>query len=289
MFNFLLFISLFSLNLFASHFNIIGEMKLVDKQNNTADMVCFIEPNEFCPYFFSKIVKERNGILIGVGTLRNLEVFSSGSFDYLLMLDYDQRVLDFNRQHLLFINELSNSFPDDVARQRNEYSNSIYKNYLANYHKTSELYYWQSDVKWERITYAIRNNHVFVCQGNLFNADQNVSLVEAINSDLRIKDLKRTLDFSNVFFHDCSAAIYAGFPDAVAAFSNTPENDIILITSLSPLDSDIATLLGNGDPHDVWTYYFSPLNSYLETIRQRAKSHGDSTNFINPNPSPLYD
>jgi hypothetical protein len=269
---FLVFVcSLISLNLFCSNFDYIGEIKITDWPSSGMEVQDFTKPNEHHTLVYSEILKDKLGILIGVGTFRNLVTFTMGNFSYLMMLDYDQRVVDFNREHLRFIEELSRKYTK-TPDQRKVYFDK-YESYLLGYVENNQSYYWECDKTWERIINAIKDKRIFVGKADFFDKNKNKSIIEAINNNAELNLLPRTLDVSNVLFFPLE--IHGkDFLNTLKSLSNNPDIDLVLMTNLFRLNNipkTEAPHIAKETKDDLWFYYYSSLKEYLNYLDQSLK------------------
>lgn len=85
----------------------------------------YYEPNESKPASFGiehLRREEAKGLLVSVGMFRTLIIYAWAThITHLLMADIDQRIVDFNKKHLRFIQCIAEQHPDNFRVQRAHY------------------------------------------------------------------------------------------------------------------------------------------------------------------------
>lgn len=105
----------------------------------------YLIPNEFEPGNFNKEeLNAARGLLVSVGTFRTLIIFAwAENITHLLMTDVDERVAQFNRNHLNYIAYLAYRHADNPRKQRMQYM----ANFLYYEPNDEELTVWAQENK----------------------------------------------------------------------------------------------------------------------------------------------
>lgn len=75
----------------------IADSVVADNREDVVTGGVFVHPNEFRFSLYHTYLKNRQGVLIGVGTFRVFEDLSQGNFSHGICFDYDSGVVAFNR------------------------------------------------------------------------------------------------------------------------------------------------------------------------------------------------
>lgn len=271
----------FSFHAHSKNFNIISGKEIPDINDQGTELNRevlenletnnYVMPNEKNPNFYAHVLANRGGTLLSVGTFRALVTFTNGNFDRLVFVDVAKNILQFNREHLLSIEELSKM--GSLAEQRERYYQK-FKAYLDFFEPKSTIpYYWQSDEKWQKITQSIRENRIHVIRGNFGSKSSLANLLPSL-SELKTSI---TLDHSNLSQY--VAETVTKYAEAIEAFSQVAaNNDFAVLATLQnfrqesfrmwPFVVGVDPMTAPSDSESIiWRYWYFPQGrAYLSYV-----------------------
>lgn len=240
-------------------YNVINENEIREINLRNWGGRGFVEPNELHPKMFEPALKGRTGILFSVGTVRSLIAFTMGNFSYLVMLDIDPRVRDFNRKSLDFIKSLAVKFPDNVVAQREAYRDSEFS--FAKVFPNE--YFWADDTAWKKITHALLDGRIFVVDVDLNDMESAAKLKDSLEP---LKEMPRTFDISNVMDY---VGDYEGIAATLESLSYNPSEDRVLLTAIGSVINKDITRDCHPKPLGIarFAYYHANLEDFLKWAR----------------------
>lgn len=192
----------------------------------------FIKPNEIDPFKWNNILTDtpEESVTLSVGSIRALHTFSMTKTKYLIIVDIDRDIIEFNRMNLELIRRISQmpKYRNNSKKQKSVYIDfylgtetaeqlddinslemSLFKAFLETIPNQEEIlssirnksaFYMNVDL-WDRIVSAINDNRITVLQGSI----SDIEFMGSISTVVSKNQLKfSVLDFSNIleYFED---------------------------------------------------------------------------------------
>lgn len=80
-----------------------------DSGDESSEAGVYIAPNERASFLYTSSLRDEAGALVSVGTFRGLNTLARGRFSHLVQVDYDRKVVDFNRANARLLSTASST------------------------------------------------------------------------------------------------------------------------------------------------------------------------------------
>jgi hypothetical protein len=254
------------------HFN-----NLVNNRNRG-----FIKPNEIDPFKWKDILTDtpEESVTLSVGSIRALHTFSMTKTKYLIIVDIDRDIIEFNRMNLELIRRISQMpkyknkskkqksvyidfyFGTETAEQLDDINSlemSLFKAFLETIPNQAEIlssifnksaFYMNVDL-WDQIVSAINDNRITVLQGSI----SDIEFMGSISTVVSKNQLKfSVLDFSNILEYFEDETTKNNFNIIIEGLPLTDEAKMIW-TACFNISDIIGTYVKYHGENDPWYYY----------------------------------
>ncbi len=252
-------------------------------QDGTGHGNGFVVPNEFNYLSFTPSLRDKQNVLISVGTFRAFQAAAVGNFQYAIFLDYAQEVTTFNHYLANVIKNSSNrvDFLDHLFAYKNVTTaldnrnesiviNSLALNQRSNQNmdrsqflkamiriyqdpKTKNENFLTSDYLFEKIKSMIQQDRIKILNGSLSGNDTLSDLADVLRQN---KMTVSVLDISNALDYIVQYQEFNSFLANVRRLPMNPDASVLFTLTISG-DLKLAPQVQNG-----WVYLDFPIEKY---------------------------
>lgn len=261
-------------------------------QDGTGHGNGFIVPNEFNYLSFTPSLRDKQNVLISVGTFRAFQAAAVGNFQYAIFMDYAQEVtlfnhylagviknssnrLDFldqlfeyknvttaldNRNESIVINSLALNQHSNRNSDRNQFLKAMIRIYQDD--KTKNENFLTSDYLFEKLKVMIQEDRIKILNGSLSGKDTMLDLAYVLRQN---KLTVSVLDISNALDYIVQYQEFNSFLANVSRLPMSPDASVLFTLTITG-NFKIAPQVQNG-----WVYLDFPIEKYKAYLNDLFK------------------